>query len=194
MEIVPAILTSDPAEARELLADIAHKNSYSRVQIDFIDGEYAANTTITPAQVDFSNYLNMSFDAHLMVVQSQVDRFVKEAEKVGFDRIIAQVESISEPHEFRGLAIDIHSPLEAIMDYLHGLEVVVLMSIEPGFGGQEFDPEVKKKIVELVQLRKEKRWQYRICIDGGVQKEHLYELENLGVDEVAVGAKRALAW
>ena len=67
------------------------------------------------------------------------------AKKVGFDRMIVQVESISRPEDFAGLALDMHSPVEMIEPYLGRLEVVIVMAVEPGFTGQEFDERVIEK-------------------------------------------------
>ncbi len=192
MQVIPAILTSDPVELDELLRQIRDSKKYSRVQIDFVDGEYAANKTIKPMEVEVISFIPLKFDAHLMVVQKNLDNYTKNL--FGFDRIIAQMEAISHPEDFVGLALDIHSPVRAIEPYLARLEVVVVMAIEPGFGGQEFDSMTVEKISYLGNLRDLRNLKFKICVDGGVEQEHLPILEKLGVDEVAVGAKRVLEW
>lgn len=188
MEIVPAILTEDPLESDKLLREIRDSKKFGRVQIDFIDGEFAANRTFKPSECDLIPFLPLKFDAHLMIVEKNIIEWSKLAEKMGFDRIIAQMESISHPEDFTALALDVHSPVEAIKPYLPKLNYVVVMSVEPGFGGQEF---VDKALVHVKEL---KPCGVRICVDGGVDKEHLEILEKMGVDEVAVGAKRVLSW
>ena len=194
MQIVPAILTADLSEARKLLEQISQSARFNRVQFDFIDGEYANNLTIKPEDVDLTPFLGMEFDAHLMVVEKNIDEYVKQSERVGFDRIIAQAESVSDLEKYSGLALDIHSPLETLEKFLPKLEVVVLMAIEPGFGGQEFNEEVIDRAKYLVDLRNKNVWKYKVQIDGGVQREHLDVLEKAGVDEVVVGAGRVLEW
>jgi len=194
MQIVPAILTADLSEARKLLEQISQSARFNRVQFDFIDGEYANNLTIKPEDVDLTPFLGMEFDAHLMVVEKNIDEYVKQSERVGFDRIIAQAESVSDLEKYSGLALDIHSPLETLEKFLPKLEVVVLMAIEPGFGGQEFNEEVIDRTKYLVDLRDKNGWKYKVQIDGGVQREHLDVLEKAGADEVVVGAKRVLEW
>ena len=194
MQIVPAILTADLSEARRLLEEVSQSARFGRVQFDFIDGEYANNLTIKPEDVDLTPFLGMEFDAHLMVVEKNIDEYVKQSERVGFDRIIVQAESVSDLENYSGLALDIHSPLEALEKYLPRLEVVVLMAIEPGFGGQEFNEEVIDRAKYLVDLRDKNGWKYKVQIDGGVQQEHLEVLEKAGADEVVVGAKRVLEW
>lgn len=99
------------------------------------------------------------------------------------------MESVSRPEDFDCLALDVHSPVEAIEPYLSRLKLVNLMAIEPGFGGQEMDPGILDKVSFLRSLG-----DFKICVDGGVEQEHLPALRKLGVDEVAVGARRVLEW
>lgn len=194
MQIIPAILTSDPLEMDKLLREIKNTGKYERVQIDFVDGEYAATKTFKPMEVDIIPYMPLKFDAHLMVTENNITEWSIMAEKFGFDRIIAQMESISHPEDFSGLALDVHSPVEAIKKYLKNLEIVVVMSVEPGLGGQEFVDEAIGKIGQIRQMREIGRYDFKICVDGGIEPEHLPILKKLGVDEVAVGAKRVLEW
>ncbi len=194
MLIIPAVLTDDPLELDMWLRKIRDTRKFERVQIDFIDGEYADNVTVKPLEADLIPYLPLKFDAHLMVTENNILQWSKLAEKMGFDRIIAQVESISNPEDFSGLALDVHSPVATIESLLPKLEVVVVMAIEPGFGGQEFDPEALEKIKRLSELRRLNKYNFKICVDGGVEKIHLNLLADLGADEVAVGVKRMLNW
>ncbi len=194
MEIIPAILTSDVKELDDLLRQIRDSKKFDRVQIDFIDGEYATNKTFKPMEVDVVPYTPLKFDAHLMVTENYIIEWSVMAQKFGFDRIIAQLESISRPQDFTSLALDYHSPVAAIRKYLPKLELVVVMAVEPGFGGQHFVEAVKQDIQDLVKLRQERHFAYRICVDGGIEQEHLQMLQDLGVDEVAVGAKRVISW
>ena len=196
MQIIPAILTSDPLELDSLLRQVGDSKKYSRVQIDFVDGEYAANRTFKPMEADLIPYLPLKFDAHLMVTENNIMEWSLMAEKFGFERVIAQVEAISHPEEFSGLALDIHSPVRTIEPYLKKLKLVVVMAVEPGFGGQEFSDEVIKKIKRLSSLRDQSKskYKYEICVDGGIEQEHLPILQQAGADSVAVGVKRVLEW
>lgn len=188
------MLTADVLELGEWLKKIKNSQKFSRVQIDFVDGKYATNTTIRPVDCDLVPYWPLRFDAHLMVTEGNILPFSQTAQQMGFARIIAQVESISHPEDFRGLALDVHSPVAAIANYLADLEVVVVMAVEPGFGGQEFVDQALQNVDLLVSIRREKNLNFEICVDGGVGKEHLPSLKERGVDSVAVGVKRALEW
>jgi ribulose-phosphate 3-epimerase len=194
MEIIPSILTSDRREAEKLLIRIRDSKQYERVQIDFVDGEFAENSTIKPEEIDLLPYFPLLFDAHLMVTQNNIRSWNRVAEKVGFDRIIVQLESVSDPEKFFSLAMDIHSPVEAIEPYLHQLEAVVVMAVEPGFGGQQFINVAVEHVKKLARIRKMNNYRYKICVDGGVEMIHLPFLREWGADEVAVGADRVLSW
>lgn len=191
MEIIPAVLTHDIVAAQVLITDILNKRKVARMQVDFIDGEFANNKTFRPSELDLFQYMPVKFDAHLMVVEDNVLVWSKVAQKVGYDRIITQVESISHPEEYTGLALDIHSPITAIRpEWYKKLDVVLLMAVEPGFGSQEFIPGVLDKVSYLRNLRDLSHLTFKIQVDGGVHKKHLWELEKAGVDEVVVGGKR----
>lgn len=194
MEIIPAILTSDPRELDKYLKILRDGKKYQRVQIDFIDGKFAPNTTIRPSEVDLIPYLPLKYDAHLMVVEDNALTWSKTAKAMGFERVIMQMESIAHPEKYTGLALDVHSPVEAIEKYLKNLDIVIVMSVEPGFGGQEFVEATKKHLSDLSHLRDLSNLNFEICVDGGIEKEHLSELEDLGADSVAVGVPRMLSW
>ncbi len=188
MEIIPAILTDKVQELDDFLKKLRDGRKYPRVQIDFIDGIYANNKTVKPAECDLIPYLPLLYDAHLMVVEDNILNYTKTAQAVGFNRVIAQIEKIDNPEDFKCLAVDLDTDVTRIEKYLTKLELVLLMSVPAGFQNQKFDDRVLEKIKWL------KERQIRVCVDGGVGKEHLDMLEKLGVDEVAIGVKRVLEW
>ncbi len=193
IQIIPAILSHDISEVNELVNKIQAGGDYNRIQMDFIDGEYADNQSLGLQDIKIAGYKDqIKFDAHLMVTEKNIEKYYEEAKKAGFDRIIVQMESISNPERYDGLAIDMHSPMEAIEPYLTNLNIVLVMGVEPGFGGQGFDNRIIESLNHLDRLRRENGYKYRICVDGGVQKDMLPVLEKTGVDEVAVGARRLL--
>ncbi len=195
MKIVPAILTDDPQELDQLLREIRDSKKFERVQIDFVDGEYVNNKSLRVEECkSISNYPELRFDAQLMVVEKNLWRWVQETRELGFDRIIPQVESVSRPEDFDCLAMDFHSPVAVLEPYLARLKYVLVMSVEPGRGGQEFAEEAIERIRQIGQMRQIGGYKYKIGVDGGILKEHLKMLEEAGADEVAVGAKRVLLW
>lgn len=193
MQIIPAILTSDVQELDSLLRKIRENKKFERVQIDFVDGVFANNLTVKPIEVDMVPYLPLKFDAHLMVKGDNALFWGKNAAQMGFERVIMQVES-GESDDYKCVGIDLNTPAEAVQKRLKDLELVLLMGVKAGFGNQKFDERVIGKIGQIGQMREIGRYDFKICVDGGVEKEHLPILEKLGVNEVAVGAKRVLEW
>ncbi|KKS32708.1 MAG: ribulose-phosphate 3-epimerase [Candidatus Amesbacteria bacterium GW2011_GWA2_42_12] len=193
MKIIPAILTGDVQELDFLLRKIRDSSKFERAQIDFVDGVFANSLTIKPTEVDMVSYLPLKFDAHLMVKGDNVLFWGKNAVQMGFERVIMQVES-GESDDYKCLGIDLDTQVELVQKRLKNLELVLLMSVKAGFGDQKFDEGVIGKIRQIGQIREIERYDFKICVDGGIEPEHLPILEKLGVDEVAVGAKRVLEW
>lgn len=196
MLIIAAILTNDVSELDNLLREIRDSKKFERVQIDFVDKAFG-NQTLAVPQTYPPDFKPLLFDAHLMTSKETISNDVFEARLVGFHRIIAQVESIGNQRDFllwtegykRGLAIDLETNVSCIDASIYrALDLVLLMAAPAGQGGQKFDEKVLSKI-EMVKKRG-----VRVCVDGGVEQEHLPVLEKMGVDEVAVGAKRVLEW
>lgn len=194
MEIIPAVITSSQ---NELVEWVEKAKNFGRLQVDIVDGEFVNNRTIEDLSSldDIETELNL--DVHLMTKEPihWVEKFVRPE----VDRIIGQIEMMSDQMEFVkkcaihemkvGLAVDLETDVEKLDEViLPDLDVVLVMSVKAGWAGQEFDERVIEKIKWL------KKREVRVCVDGGVQKEHLKMLEGLGVEEVAVGVRRVLEW
>ncbi len=196
MEIIPAILTNSPDELKEKIRKLTlYSREYiKRVQIDIVDPNFTHNKTVGVEALDGVD-TDLLLDLQLMV--EEPINWVEKCVRVGAERIIGHVEQMQDQEEFIstvmesglevGLGLDIHTPVGAVKGVLSDVNLVLLMSVEVGFGGQEFDARVLTKISELAQLRREKGLRFNICIDGGVNEQNISELSNLGVDEVALG-------
>ena len=195
IKIIPAILTNNPPEA----LDMAKKSVglVERVQIDIIDGQFAKNKTIDPSVFEEFEE-NMRFDYHLMT--KDPINWIERCIRGGGDRIIGQVEMMQSQADFvqraqgfgveAGLAIDLGTPVSKLeLEVLNILDVVLVMSVPAGFGGQEFDESVFKKIEELDKIRTKEGITFKIIVDGGVSEENIASLQKLGVNEVAVGRR-----
>ncbi len=195
MEIIPAVLTSDPSELKYLI-DLAEGN-VKKVQIDIIDGIFEKNKTINPESL---KYLETSilFDIQLMVKEpiSWTERCVL----ANTDRIIGHIELMSDQLEFAekvqslglkiGLGLDLDTPVEKIYPRLiNDIDVILLMSTKAGFGGQKFQEKVFEKIKKLNKIRENDQSPFKICVDGGITKDQAPKLQELKVDEIAVGRR-----
>lgn len=193
VDVIPAILTSDPRELEEKIRSL--EGVANRVQIDIIDGVFAENKTVALEALDGIE-TSALLDIHLMTKDPVT--WVEKAVRALADRIIGQIEMMVSQEEFVGkvtetgthvgLAIDIDTPVSSLDPViLNNLDVVLVMSVKAGFGGQKFSPAVLEKIKELDEIRARDNTQFRICVDGGIDAGNIKEVIKAGADEVAVG-------
>lgn len=195
IEIIPSILTNNPDEARNLIA--LCEGVVDRVSVDIIDGKFADNKTIDPS-VFAEIETTLKIDYHLMVYEPV--NWVERCVRGGADRIIGHIEQMSDQVEFVGkvvgaglyvgLGLDLDTAIAKIdPTILTNLDVVLVMSVEAGFGGQEFNKKAINKIKELDEIRVHDNSPYRIQDDGGVTLESIYNVHRIGADEVSIGRK-----
>lgn len=195
IKIIPAILTNDLRELKDLLKRC--EGVVDRVQIDIIDGVFADNKTIEPSALVGID-TNLKIDFHLMVKEPV--NWVEKCASVGADRIIGQIEMMENQIEFVGkvtevglkvgLAIDINTPVSDLDPVvLTNLDVVLVMSVAAGFGGQKFDERALEKISKLDEIRARDDTPYRICDDGGIILEWIDDARYEGADEVSIGRR-----
>jgi ribulose-phosphate 3-epimerase len=195
IEIIPSILSSDPNEARALLSRLEGK--VKRAQVDIVDGVFSANKTIDPSALA-SVETDVLLDFHLMV--NEPIHWIEKAVSAMADRIIGQIEMMSDQVAFVGkvqetgrlvgLAIDINTPVDALDPVvLTNLDIVLVMSVKAGFGGQDFEEEALAKIKALNDIRLNDNTPFRICEDGGITLEYIDDVRREGVDEVVIGRR-----
>jgi ribulose-phosphate 3-epimerase len=193
IQIIPAILTNNPQELKEKIALV--EGLVKRVQIDIIDGVFANNKTIDLGAVG-NLETSLLLDVQLMV-KEPVD-WIEKSVRAMSDRIIGHVEMMENQEEFVrrvqevvhpvGLAIDLDTPVSTIDPLLlNNLDVVLVMSVKAGFGGQPFQPEVLEKVKQLDEIRARDATPFRICIDGGINEDDIKMAADAGVDEFVVG-------
>lgn len=195
LKVIPSILSNSPEEAKELL--VKAEGVVDRVQIDIVDGVFANNKTIDPSALeDVETSLNLDF--HLMVKEPV--NWVEKCLRAGADRIIGQVEMMASQVEFlkkvqevgvlAGLALDLETPISALdTTIVADMDVILIMSVQAGFGGQEFKRKALGKILELKKLKTSRQARFNICVDGGETLEVVDESHFLGADEIVVGRK-----
>lgn len=195
VEIIPSILTKDINEARLMIKRC--DGITQRVQIDIVDGIFANNVTVKPWELkNLDVFLGLDF--HLMV-NEPID-WVDKCMGVGADRIIGQIEMMSSQTEFvkkleeknlrLGLAIDLDTPVSKIDSSLfEKLDVILVMSVAAGFGGQKFEMKVLDKINDLNEIRIKNKTPFRICVDGGETEDVIDDSVLEGADEVVIGRR-----
>jgi ribulose-phosphate 3-epimerase len=195
VEIIPSILTSDPNELRALISRC--EDVVERVSIDIIDPKFAANKTIDPTVFSAID-TNLKLDFHLMVIEPV--NWIEKCVSAGADRIIGHIEHMTSQTEFVGkvqevgaqigLGLDLETPVDKLDPLiLTNLDVVLVMSVPAGFGGQEFSPKVITKIEKLDKIRKRDTTPYKIHDDGGITFDRIDDVRLAGVDEVSIGRR-----
>lgn len=196
MKVIPSILSNNPNEVKELIY-ICQDAGVERVHIDIIDGQFANNKTIDPSVLETIES-PLFLDFHLMTKEPL--NWVERCIRAGADRIIAQVEMMSNQVEFVekvagfgmkvGLALDLKTSVDALDPAIvNDVDVVLVMSVPAGFGGQEFDFSILEKVKLLNQKRSQDNSPFKICDDGGVTTQNVDDVAELKVDEVVVGRK-----
>jgi len=193
-EIIPAILTNSPQELEEKIRKV--EGLVERVQIDIIDGRFADNKTIEPdllAEID----TDLRIDFHLMT-KEPVD-WVERCLRGMAERVIGQIELMSDQLEFVGrvgeaglkvgLALDLDTKVDKIeKGLISNLDVILLMSVKAGYGGQKFESDTIEKIKALKKIRESESAKFTICVDGGINQQNISKLIEAGADEVVVGS------
>lgn len=182
-QIIPGILEKDWSQIEAKIESVKPFSNF--IHIDLIDGIFAPNTTFLDPSF-FEKYRNDFFmEAHLMVDNplSYLDNFAK----YGFKRFIGQIEKMQNLDEFVaraenlgevGLAVDLETPIEAILDYLEDLDFIFLMSVKAGFSNQTFSDQVLDKIKKIRQIDD----LIPIEIDGGINEATLSQAFKIGAN------------
>jgi len=195
IEVIPAILTNNIKEVSDKLEVLG--DSFLRVQIDIVDGIYAMNKTITPdslVNLDTDKLL----DFHLMV-KGPID-WVEKCVRGMADRIIGQIEMMNDQIQFVkkvqeaglsvGLGLDLETPFENLdLEIVGSLDLVLVMSVKAGFGGQNFERKALEKVRSLKDFKLRNQLDFKICVDGGINEENIRDVYLSGADEVVIGAR-----
>lgn len=207
LKIAPSILAADFSKlAEEVKCVDSLRADY--IHIDVMDGHFVPNITLGPGIVKcLRPHTNLPFDVHLMI--ENPDQYIKEFKDAGADIITVHVEACRHLHRTLqlikqydmqcGVVLNPHTPLEMIKHVLHDVDWILIMSVNPGFGGQAFIPDTLSKVATLNQWRQEQNLSYIIEVDGGVNEETARLCETAGADVVVAGsavfnaADRALA-
>lgn len=194
MKVSLSILTVDYANVYESLKDIIDDVDY--VHMDVMDGEFVPNISFGYSFIkSLRKITDKAFDTHLMMVHPQ--NYIKEFAASGSQYITFHVEAdcdvlatiklIHDNNALAGISIKPNTSVSEIEKYLEYVDMVLVMSVEPGFGGQKFMPEAIEKVKRLYELRDKFNYKYLINIDGGI-KDTTAPLVKDYVDMAVVGS------
>lgn len=179
VKIAPSILSADFAKLGEEVVDV-EKGGADFIHVDVMDGHFVPNITIGPLIVQaIRPVTKLPLDVHLMI--ENPDQYIEAFAKAGADYITVHVEACRHLHRTihliksfgvkAGVVLNPATPIETLQHIIGDIDMVLLMSVNPGFGGQTFIPEVLPKIRKVTELAAEKGANIEIEIDGGVNPE-----------------------
>lgn len=196
LKIAPSILAADFSKLAEEVKGVEQLGA-DYIHIDVMDGHFVPNITLGPGLVKcLRPHTTLPFDVHLMI--EQPDQYIKDFVDAGADIITVHVEACRHLHRTLqlikqygvqcGVVLNPHTPLEMIKHVLTDVDWILIMSVNPGFGGQSFISDSLNKIETLNRWRQELGYNYVIEVDGGVNEETARLCEDAGADVVVAGS------
>ncbi|MDA7472295.1 ribulose-phosphate 3-epimerase [Candidatus Pelagibacter ubique] len=176
IQISPSILSADFSQLGNEIKRL-EEGGADMIHVDVMDGHFVPNLTMGPPVIkSLRKFTKLPFDVHLMI--SPVHKYIKDYADAGADiitihpeateNLAVSIEHIKSLGKKVGVSLNPESKTNLITDLLNEIDLVLIMSVNPGFGGQKFMPEVLEKIKELKKIRDQKNMDFDIEIDGGI--------------------------
>jgi ribulose-phosphate 3-epimerase len=196
VEILPSILAADFARLGEQIA-LVEAAGCGMIHLDVMDGHFVPNLTMGPPVIESLRKLTrMTFDVHLMI--EDPDRYAPMFIEAGADQVLVHQEvckhldrtlrMIRSEGAKAGVAINPATPVAMLDEVLDVADYVLVMSVNPGFGGQQFIPNSFEKVKQLAHRRKARGLHFPIEIDGGITLDNVAGAVNAGVEWVVAGS------
>jgi ribulose-phosphate 3-epimerase len=195
VRFAPSILTADLARLGEAIRE-AEAAGVDWIHLDVMDGVFVPNLTFGPLLVEaVRRVTSLPLDVHLMIVKPE--RYLEDFKKAGADVLTVHYEASTHLHRSlqqiralgmkAGVALNPHTPVDLLADVLGDLDLVCLMSVNPGFGGQAFIPQTFKKVERLRRMIDDAGTATLIEIDGGVGLQNASDLKKAGANVLVAG-------
>ncbi len=194
--IAPSMLSADFANLQTDI-EMVNQSEADWFHLDIMDGIFVPNISFgIPVIKAIKKHAKKPLDTHLMI--ENPDRYLELFKEAGADILTVHMEASKHLHRTiqkihclgiqAGVSLNPHTPVNTLEDIITDLDVVLIMSVNPGFGGQKFIPQAYNKVRQLKQLIKDTGSEAKIEIDGGVSTENAKELTEAGVDVLVAGS------
>lgn len=194
--IAPSVLASDFANLQSEI-EMLNKSEAEWIHLDVMDGVFVPNISFgMPVIQAIKKHAKKTMDVHLMIVDP--DRYISTFKNVGADILTVHYEACTHLHRTiqaiknegmkAGVALNPHTPISVLEDVIRDIDLVCLMSVNPGFGGQSFIENTYKKVIQLKHLIEQSGSEAKIEIDGGVTDQNAHKLVTAGADVLVAGS------
>ena len=195
IKISPSILSADFSQLGQEIKNLENSGA-DMIHVDVMDGHFVPNLTIGPPVIKaLRKYTNIPFDVHLMI--NPVHKYIKDYAESGADIITIHPEatdslqeSIDEIKKYKkkvGLSLNPDTKIGVIEKYIGQIDLVLVMSVFPGFGGQKFIKDVLKKIERLSEIKDKNSFKFDIEVDGGINFSNFKEVLEAGANILVSG-------
>jgi ribulose-phosphate 3-epimerase len=195
IKLAPSILSADFARLGEQIGEVTRAGA-DYIHVDVMDGHFVPNITIgAPVVASIRRVTSLPLDVHLMI--EHPERYISDFVNAGADIITVHVEAsphlkstiqaIKEQGVKAGVSLNPPTPLSAADEYIHHVDLILIMSVNPGFGGQSFIPETLPRIANMRKMIDNRKPGIELEVDGGINAENAPDIVEAGADVLVAG-------